>query len=233
MDLLSLMALRGHGGCCLPSTLFQQKPLQPQVCYSLSILSSFVGVCVRACVCVCVVGIRLWLGRGDLQEWETHVTVTLWVFVWRTACLVRMRGHSQLLDCSTMMWPEPILPKQPRPHKQDASMCNCTSVEDKSQSTTSLFDMTCMTPIRNLSSLLTLFLHFNICRLSIDTKRLSRKAFTAASFTNLSCLTNQWNALWLATPLRYYITMLWIREKFARKCNANDFYFGTIHIIWQ
>lgn len=105
-------------------SLFRQKPLQPQVCYSLSTLCSFV-----------LGGGTRWAGGGwgDLQGWETHVTVALRVFVRGMACLVRLRGHSQLLGCSTVMRPEPIPPEQPWPHKQDASMYNCTSVEDKSQ----------------------------------------------------------------------------------------------------
>lgn len=60
-------------------------------------------------------------GGVDSQGWETHVTVALRVFVIGTACLVRLRGHSQLLGCSTVMRPEPISLEQPWPHKQDAS----------------------------------------------------------------------------------------------------------------
>lgn len=53
---------------------------------------------------------------GDSKGWETHVTVALWVFVRRTACLVG--GHSQLLPppCKATST------KHPRPHKQEASM---------------------------------------------------------------------------------------------------------------
>lgn len=98
-------------GRFFPPSLFRQKPLQPQVCYSLSTLCSFVWG-----------GEMGWDGGGiDSQGWETHVTVALRVFVIGTACLVRLRGHSQLLGCSTVMQPEPIPPEQPRPHKQDAS----------------------------------------------------------------------------------------------------------------
>lgn len=63
-------------------------------------------------------------GRGGgvgLPGWETHVTVALWVFVIGTACLVGLRGHSQLLGRIAAMQPEWIPPEQPWPHKQDAS----------------------------------------------------------------------------------------------------------------
>lgn len=103
-------------GAIFPPSLFRQKPLQPQVCYSLSTLCSFVwgGGMGWDGMVVCVGGV-------DSQGWETHVTVALRVFVIGTACLVRLRGHSQLLGCSTVMRPEPISLEQPWPHKQDAS----------------------------------------------------------------------------------------------------------------
>lgn len=84
MDLLSPMALRGHWGLLSSlHTVPAKTPPAPSVLF-IKYTEQLCGcVCVRACVrvYVCVVGIRLWLGRGDLQEWETHVTVTLWVFV--------------------------------------------------------------------------------------------------------------------------------------------------------
>lgn len=115
MDLLSQMALGGHWGLFFSLSLFRQKPLQPQACYSLSTLR-----CVALCVCWRGVSKMGWWGF-DLQEWETHVTVALRVFVIGTACLVRLRGHSQLLGCSTEMQPDPIPTEQPWSHKQDAS----------------------------------------------------------------------------------------------------------------
>lgn len=64
----------------------------------------------------------------DLQEWETHVTVALRVFVIGTACLVRLRGHSQLLGCSTEMQPDPS-PQSNHGHiNRMPLMYNCTSV---------------------------------------------------------------------------------------------------------
>lgn len=103
------------GGYFFSLSLFRQKPLQPQACYSLSTLR-----CVALCVCWRGVSKMGWWGF-DLQEWETHVTVALRVFVIGTACLVRLRGHSQLLGCSTEMEPDPIPTEQPWSHKQDAS----------------------------------------------------------------------------------------------------------------
>lgn len=109
-----------HQGPFFPPSLFRQKPLQPQVCYSLSTLCSFVW------------GVG-WDGTVDLQGWETHVTVALRVFVIGTACLVRLRGHSQLLGCSTVMRPQPI-PRSNHGHiNRMPPMYNCTSVGDKSK----------------------------------------------------------------------------------------------------
>lgn len=111
MDLLSQMALRGHWGLFFFSlAVLAKTPAAPSVLFiKYTVLCSF--------VCVSKMG---WWGF-DLQEWETHVTVALRVFVIGTACLVRLRGHSQLLGCSTEMQPDPIPTEQPWSHKQDAS----------------------------------------------------------------------------------------------------------------
>ena len=84
MDLLSQMALGGHRGPLFsPSTVPAKTPAAPSVL--------FIKYTVQLCVCVCV------LDRVEGKGWETHVTVALRVFVRRTACLVRLEGHSQLL----------------------------------------------------------------------------------------------------------------------------------------
>lgn len=113
MDLLSQMALGGHWGLFFFSLAVPAKtPAAPSVLFiKYTALCSF----------VCVLEGGVWWWGFDLQEWETHVTVALRVFVIGTACLVRLRGHSQLLGCSTEMQPDPIPTEQPWSHKQDAS----------------------------------------------------------------------------------------------------------------
>jgi len=105
--LLSQMALRGHRGPFPSSptpllTVPAKNPAAPSVL--------FIKYTVQLCVCVCVWGGggEGWRGVVDSQGWETHVTVALRVFVIGMACLVRLRGHSQLLGFSPATQPEPI-----------------------------------------------------------------------------------------------------------------------------
>lgn len=59
------------GGRCFPPAQFQQKPLQPQVCYSLSTLCSFVYVCVLG---------RLW-GWGVTRRGGRHMLLLLYGYL--------------------------------------------------------------------------------------------------------------------------------------------------------
>lgn len=107
---------RSPGAVFSSLTVPAKTPAAPSVLFIKYTVQLFLFVCV--CVWYGCSGVGVGL---NTQGWETHVTVALWVFVIGTACLVRPRGHSQLLGCSSVMWPEPIPPEQPWPHKQDAS----------------------------------------------------------------------------------------------------------------